>query len=329
MGGSAAYSPPFLETYMSEFTAAQSILDDIQIGIGTWAWGDRLVWGYGRGYEKKDVHDAFFSALTAGITLFDTAEVYGQGQSEYLLGEFLAGVEQPVRVATKFMPYPWRLRRWSLLKALRSSLKRLGVPVVDLYQVHHPMPPVNVETWMSGMTEAVQAGLAREIGVSNYNQSQMQRAFDALAREGIHLASNQVEYSLINREVERNGLLRKCQDLGVKLIAYSPLGMGLLTGKYSASNPPQGIRANKVNFAGRRIERLEPLLTLMKRIGSDHAGKTPAQVALNWCIAKGTLPIPGAKNQAQAEQNAGAVGWSLTEEEVVALDEASDRLEES
>lgn len=329
MGGSAAYSPPFLETYMSEFTAAQSILDDIQIGIGTWAWGDRLVWGYGRGYEKKDVHDAFFSALTAGITLFDTAEVYGQGQSEYLLGEFLAGVEQPVRVATKFMPYPWRLRRGSLLKALRSSLKRLGVPVVDLYQVHHPMPPVNVETWMSGMTEAVQAGLAREIGVSNYNQSQMQRAFDALAREGIHLASNQVEYSLINREVERNGLLRKCQDLGVKLIAYSPLGMGLLTGKYSASNPPQGIRANKVNFAGRRIERLEPLLTLMKRIGSDHAGKTPAQVALNWCIAKGTLPIPGAKNQAQAEQNAGAVGWSLTEEEVVALDEASDRLEES
>jgi aryl-alcohol dehydrogenase-like predicted oxidoreductase len=312
---------------MSELSAGKSVLEEVQIGIGTWAWGDRLVWGYGRGYERKDVREAFLSSLAAGITLFDTAEVYGQGQSETLLGEFMAEAAQPVHIATKFMPYPWRLRRGSLLKALRESLKRLGRPSVDLYQVHHPIPPINVETWMAGMTEAVQAGLIREVGISNYDQSWMQRAFDALAREGIHLASNQVEYSLINRKVEKNGLLRKCQDLGVKLIAYSPLGMGLLTGKYNLSNPPRGIRANRVNFAGRRLERLEPLLTLMKRIGSDHAGKTPAQVALNWCIAKGTLPIPGAKNQVQAEQNAGAVGWSLTEEEVSALDEASDRLE--
>jgi aryl-alcohol dehydrogenase-like predicted oxidoreductase len=226
------------------------------------------------------------------------------------------------------MPFPWRLNRRSLLRALRGSLKRLGLAQVDLYQVHQPLPPVNVETWMAAMAEAVQAGLTRAVGVSNYDQSRMQRAFDALAREGVRLAGNQVEYSLVNRHVEKNGLLNKCLELGVRLIAYSPLGMGLLTGKYTVENPPQGIRAGVYNYNRRVIERMEPLMTAMKRIGSDHAGKTPAQVAINWVICKGALPIPGAKNVAQAEQNAGALDWRLTDEEVAALDAAADRMAE-
>jgi len=230
-----------------------------------------------------------------------------------------------VRVATKFMPYPWRLNQKSLLQALRGSLERLGLEQVDLYQIHFPLPPVNIETWMAALSEAMQTGLTRAVGVSNYDQNRMQRAFDALAREGIHLASNQVEYNLFNRKVEKNGLLKKCQDLGVKLIAYSPLAMGLLTGKYTTSNPPRGIRAGAVNYNRSLLARMEPLMVLMKRIGSNHAGKTPAQVALNWVICKGALPIPGAKNVVQAEQNAGAVGWSLTEDEVSALDEASNQ----
>jgi aryl-alcohol dehydrogenase-like predicted oxidoreductase len=311
---------------MSEMISEQPNLKDAQIGVGTWAWGDRLVWGYGRGYTSSDVCEAYNTSIAEGIRLFDTAEIYGQGQSERLLGEFIARSTQPVLVATKFMPYPWRLSRRSLLRALQGSLKRLGLPFVDLYQIHQPLPPINVETWMAAMTEAVQSGLARAVGVSNYDQSGMQRAYDALAREGIHLASNQVEYSLLNRKVEKNGLLQKCQEMDVKLIAYSPLGMGLLTGKYTFSNPPQGIRAGVVNYNRHLLERMEPLMTLMKRIGSDHAGKTPAQVALNWVICKGALPIPGAKNQAQAEQNAGAVGWKLSDEEVKALDDASDRI---
>jgi aryl-alcohol dehydrogenase-like predicted oxidoreductase len=256
--------------------------------------------------------------------MFDTAEVYGQGQSELLLGEFIKTVDQPLVIATKFMPYPWRLGRGSLLKALRGSLKRLGVEQVDLYQVHQPIPPVNPETWMDAMTEAVQSGLTREVGVSNYDRNWMQRSYVALAREGIRLASNQVEYSLINRKVEKNGLLKQCQEMGVRLIAYSPLGMGLLSGKYTPENPPSGMRGGKYNR--RFLERMTPLLTLIKRIGSDHAGKTPAQVALNWCICKGTLPIPGAKNVGQAEQNVGALGWRLTEEEVALLDEASEKM---
>lgn len=300
------------------------VLKDIAMGVGAWAWGDQLIWGYGRTYNAQDVRQAFDASIAAGIHLFDTAEIYGQGRSETMLGEFLKTTPQKVLVATKFMPYPWRLRRKSLLKALRGSLKRLGLDQVDLYQMHHPLPPVNVETWMAAMTEAVQAGLARAVGVSNYDRSWTQRAYDALIREGIYLTSNQVEYSLTNRKIEKNGLLRHCHELDVTVIAYSPLAMGTLTGKYTPSNPPVGVRASQYNR--RFLERLTPLLTLMKRIGSDHAGKTPAQVALNWVICKGALPIPGAKNLAQAEMNAGALGWSLTEEEVAALDEASDRL---
>lgn len=302
----------------------QSTLQGIEMGVGTWSWGDRLIWGYGRGYSDQDIHQAFDVSVAAGVRLFDTAEVYGQGRSEQLLGEFLKTSPQPLYVATKFMPYPWRLSRGALLRALKGSLTRLGLAQVDLYQIHQPLPPVNVETWMNAMTEAVQAGLTREVGVSNYERNWTQRAYDALAREGIHLASNQVEYSLINRKVEKNGLLKQCQELGVRLIAYSPLGMGLLTGKYTPDQPPSGMRGARYGRAF--LERMTPLLTLMKRIGSDHAGKTPAQIAINWTICKGSLPIPGAKTIAQAEQNAGAVNWRLTDEEVAALDEASDKL---
>ena len=308
---------------MSEAPVGLSVLDGLDIGIGTWAWGDRLVWGYGQGYAAEDVRQVFDASVDAGIRLFDTAEVYGQGRSEQFLGEFLKTTDQRIIVATKFMPYPWRLSKRSLLKALHASLKRLGLPQVDLYQMHTPMPPMNVETWMDAMIEAVQAGLTREVGVSNYDRSWTQRAYDALAREGIHLASNQVEYSLIDRRIEKNGLLKHCQDLGVKVMAYSPLGMGLLTGKYTVDHPMRGFRASA---KGRLQSKVEPLLKLMKHIGSDHAGKTPAQVAINWTICKGTLPIPGAKTLTQAEQNAGAVGWRLADDEVAALDEASDRV---
>jgi len=313
---------------MSDAPGKQPVLETVDFGVGAWAWGDRLMWGYGSGYSAEDVRQAFEASIAAGIRLFDTAEVYGQGQSERLLGEFLKTTAEPLIIATKFMPYPfpWRMSRKSLLRALRGSLKRLGLAQVDLYQVHQPLPPVNPETWMVAMAEAVQAGLTREVGVSNYNRSWMQRSYAALAREGIRLASNQVEYSLINRTVEKNGLLKQCQELSIRLIAYSPLGMGLLSGKYTPENPPPGIRGGRYNR--RFLERMTPLLTLMKRIGSDHAGKTPAQVALNWVICKGALPIPGAKNATQAEQNAGALGWRLTEEEIAALDEVSEFLPE-
>jgi aryl-alcohol dehydrogenase-like predicted oxidoreductase len=304
--------------------AASDIFAGVEIGVGAWAWGDRLVWGYGRGYSLGDLRTVFETAINSGICFFDTAETYGQGQSETILGQFLKTAGREVRVATKFMPFPWRLSRRTLLNALKGSLKRLGLPVVDLYQIHMPLPPVNIETWMEGLAEACQAGLTRAVGVSNYDINQMQRAFDRLQSEGIRLASNQVEFSLLNRKVEKSGLLKLCQELGIKLIAYSPLEMGILTGKYTPENMPPGIRSGRYNR--RYLERVQPLLNLIKHIGTDHTSKTPAQVALNWVICKGALPIPGAKTQLQAEQNAGALGWRLTDEEVSTLDEVSDRV---
>lgn len=299
-------------------------LENVEFGVGTWAWGDSLFWGYGGGYQKEDVREAFQVCLEHQICFFDTAEVYGQGRSERLLGEFIAESGANVLVATKFMPFPWRLTRGRLLHALKKSLERLGMPSVDLYQMHQPLPPVRIETWMEAMAEAYQQGLIRAIGVSNYDRNQTQEAYDALNRLGIRLFSNQVEYSLLQRRIERDGLFDLCRQLGIRVIAYSPLAMGVLTGKYTASNPPGGFRSRR--YSRQLLERVEPLLSEMRKIGSDRGGKTLSQIAVNWVLCKGALPIPGAKNHRQAEENAGAFGWRLTESEVARLDELSDRV---
>lgn len=297
------------------------------LGIGTWAWGDRLYWGYGLGgYSDADLEAAFQTARAAGIDFFDTAELYGRGRSEQLLGGFVRAAGDEVVVATKFFPYPWRLSRDALLRALRGSLERLGLEQVDLYQIHWPYPPLPIWTWMEGLADAVEAGLVQAVGVSNYNPEQTRRAVAALGGREVSLASNQVEYSLLHRQPERNGLLRLCHDLSVTLIAYSPLAQGALTGKYTPENPPSSF-VRRRRFSRERLAQVQPLVALLREIGEARGGKTPAQVALNWVICKGAVPIPGAKNAHQAEDNAGALGWRLTDEEVAALDTASEDLQ--
>lgn len=309
---------------MHALTLGKTTIQIPPLGIGCWSWGDRFFWGFGRNYNEKDVKEAFDSSLAAGINFFDTAEVYGQGRSERLLGEFFHQTNQPVLIATKFFPYPWRLNKTALLRAIQGSIRRLNLERVDLYQIHTPFPPVSIETWAEGLAMAVQNGLARAVGVSNYNTGQMQRAVETLAKYDIPLASNQVDYSLLDRKVELNGLLKTCQDSGVTLIAYSPLGQGVLSGKYSPENPPPGVRSRRYNRA--YLEKIQPLLRLLRDFGRAHIGKTPSQVALNWVIQKGAVPIPGAKNARQAQDNAGALGWQLSVDEVAALDEASLRI---
>jgi aryl-alcohol dehydrogenase-like predicted oxidoreductase len=221
------------------------------------------------------------------------------------------------------MPYPWRLRKGALCSALRASLTRLKLERLDLYQIHFPFPPVPIATWANALAEAVEAGWTRAVGVSNFKPAQMTRAYEALAKRGVPLASNQVEYHLLNRRVERNGLLDLCRQLSVTLIAYSPLGKGLLTGKYTPEIRPPGARGFTVSKA--RLGRIQPLIQRLREIGEAHGGKSPPQVALNWLIAKGTVPIPGAKNARQARENAAALGWSLTAREVTCLDAFGDK----
>lgn len=294
------------------------------MGVGTWAWGDRLVWGYGSGYTDSDLHTAFEICSRAGITFYDTAEVYGFGRSEELLGASIqkTGKSGQVVVATKWFPYPWRLApRRSILKALGRSLKRLGMSQVDLYQVHWPSPLVSIDAAMEGMAAAVKQGLTKGVGVSNYSADQMRQAHAALSKHGFPLATNQIEYSLIHRQPESNGLIDTCRELGVTVIAYSPMGMGMLTGKYTPDHPPTGSRSRR--YSKSFLEKLQPLIALMREIGQQHGGKTPAQVAINWVIARGAIPIPGVKNIRQAEDNIEAINWALTDDEVSALNDAS------
>jgi aryl-alcohol dehydrogenase-like predicted oxidoreductase len=291
------------------------------LGIGAWAWGEHLYWGYGRSYGEPEVKSAFEACLDVGINFFDTAEIYGRGNSERLLGNFIRHNAKPVIVATKFMPFPWRIKKSQMLTALRSSLERLGLSKVDLYQIHSPASIVSIKTWSNGLADVVENGLAQTVGVSNFRVSQMRRSLIALKQRGITLASNQVEFNLLNRDIEYNGLLSFCQDFGVTLLAYSPLAQGLLTGKYSLRNPPSGIRGFR--YRADLLRRISPLLRLMTDIGREHNGKTIAQVALNWTMSKGTIPIVGVKTDRQVRENTGALGWCLSPSQVKALDKLS------
>ena len=174
------------------------------------------------------------------------------------------------------------------------------------------------------MADAVQNQLIQAVGVSNFDLVQTERANEALRKFGVSLASNQVEYSLVNRKIEKNGLLDYCQSNGIKVIAYSPLGMGVLTGKYSVDNPMPGFRGNR--YGKKDLLRLKPLLDQVKIIGAEHGGKSASQVALNWLRAKGAMPIPGAKTVSQAEQNTDILNWTLSEDEVSRLDAISDKV---
>jgi aryl-alcohol dehydrogenase-like predicted oxidoreductase len=306
-------------------TQDAGIFNGIELGIGTWQWGDRMMWGYGRGYGDTDLREAFDASLEAGITFFDTAEAYGWGRSERILGGFAKEAGRQLVIATKYIPFPWRLRKLRLSIALRDSLARLGMDTVDLYQIHQPFPPMPVTWWADALADAVGAGLARAVGVSNYSPAQMERARLTLAKRGTPLASNQVNYSLLDRRSERNGLLAACLEHNITLIAYSPIAKGVLSGKYTPDNPPPGLRRR---IYGGRLAAIQPLIGLLREIGSAHGaahgGKTPAQVALNWVICKGALPIVGVKNAQQVRDNVGAMGWRLAADEVAALDAASE-----
>jgi aryl-alcohol dehydrogenase-like predicted oxidoreductase len=293
------------------------------LGVGAWAWGTTRLWGYGKEYNRSDVGRAFRASMAEGVTLFDTAEMYGSGASERIIGEMLreGAFEGTPVIATKFAPLPYRLSARSLLKAVDKSLERLGIETIDLYQIHFPNPIFKINGLMDALAETVKAGKVRRVGVSNYGADQMKRAHDRLASHGVSLASNQVEYSLLQRAPETNGVLEACRDLGVTLIAYSPIAKGLLTGKYGpGGDRPSGlVRRMGRAFGEQNLKKIEPVLNILREIGEAH-DKQPAQVALNWLITqRSTFPIPGAKNELQARQNAGALGWEMTGEEAEKL----------
>jgi pyridoxine 4-dehydrogenase len=317
-----------------------------KMGCGTWAWGNRLLWDYQETMDAE-LKAVFEYCVSHGVTLFDTGDSYGtgklSGQSEKLLGRFSAAYQgqnsedqdsagqnlagqnsEKICLATKLAPYPWRLTRASMVSAAQASAQRLGR--LDLVQLH--WSTANYLPWqegplLDGLAEVCRQGLAQGIGLSNFGPKRLRLAHKRLAEQGVKVQTLQVQYSLLSTyPVTELELKAVCDELGIQLIAYSPLALGLLTGKYTdKADLPKGLR----RFAlGQILPGIKPLLNGLKEVATVHE-KTMAQVALNWCMCKGTLPIPGAKNLQQAQQNTGALGWQLSSAEVSELDRASAR----
>ena len=295
------------------------------IGVGTISWGDASR-GFGTTFREKDAFDAFQRARKSGINFFDTAEVYGyKGQkyeqsAEEILGRFVKNddsiIKDEVVVGSKVFTIPWtnalmgggiRLGKESLVKAGKESVKRMGGRRMDLWSIHFPFPSFSQDALMSALEESLDLGLTRAVGVSNYNTEQLERAFEILEKRGIPLASNQIEYSVVNRKAEKEGLIQSCLDRDVKVVAHSPL---------------KALKTTEIE------EKYVIMNKLCEFIGQvNGGGKSKVSVMLNYCMAKGTIPIPGVKRVEHIEDIENAMGWTLDEESVLTIDEKMDYLD--
>jgi aryl-alcohol dehydrogenase-like predicted oxidoreductase len=285
------------------------------IGLGTWQFGS-TEWGYGAEYNRVEAGSIVRRALELGVNLIDTAEFYGFGRSERIVGEAMRGRRDQVFLATKIFPIglpfmtPWRAR---------GSARRLGVDRIDLYQLHWPSPLFPPRATMPRMRRLVGQGLVAHAGVSNHNLAQWQEAETAF---GGPLLSNQVLFNLVERRPERE-LLPWAQQNGRVIIAYSPLGQGLLSGKYQDSPPRNLVRSRRSSFSAANRARLAPLIAALREIGDRHSA-TPAQVSLAWLIRKpNVVAIPGASSVLQVEENIAAADIVLSDEEASRLDSLS------
>jgi aryl-alcohol dehydrogenase-like predicted oxidoreductase len=299
--------------YLSIDTAKQIS----RIGLGTWQFGSRD-WGYGEPYAGQEAHAIVRRALELGVTLFDTAEIYGYGRSERILGVALGDDKESVFLATKIFPIvpvaPVVEQR------AVASANRLGARRLDLYQVHQPNPLVRDGTIMRGMRALQRVGLVGEVGVSNYPLDRWRAAEDAL---GTRVLSNQVRYNLVARSPERD-LLPFAESHSRIVIAYSPLAQGLLSGRYDRDNRPANrVRAANPLFLPDNIERASDLIAVLREVADAHSA-SPAQIALAWVIHHPAVAaIPGASSIEQLESNVAAADIALTDDEYQALQVAS------
>ena len=276
---------------------------------------------------QEDMNGIIKAALDGGINWFDTAEMYGRGRSERGLANALRAAEKKddeVIVATKWFPM-FRTAR-NIPRTISDRLHFLDGYSIDLYMVHQPWGFSPPEAEMDAMADLVQVGKIRSVGVSNFNAEQMRRAQMALQKRGLLLAVNQVQYSLLHRKIETNGVLAAARELGVTITAWSPLASGLLTGKFHKdpeilNQTPFGRRMQ----LRREIERSRPLIQALEEVAIKHDA-TPAQIALNWLIhfqGEIVVAIPGASKAKQAEESAGVMNFRLSDEEMNRLDKLS------
>jgi aryl-alcohol dehydrogenase-like predicted oxidoreductase len=288
------------------------------VGLGTWQFGSPE-WGYGAEYDSKEAGAILNRALDLGITVIDTAEIYGFGRSEKIVGRALGDRRAEAFIASKILPV---LPIGPVVESrVAGSLRRLGIDKLDLYQLHQPNPVVPLRATMPVFAKLVDEGKIANVGVSNYSLQRWQAAEDAY---GGPVLSNQVRYNLLDRRPERE-LLGWAKEQGRIIIAYSPVAQGLLSGRYDVDNKPQGtMRSGSAAFSEEHLERVKPVLDVLREVAKSH-GATPAQISLAWLIRRpGVVVIPGASSVAQVEANAAAADIELTDDEDRALTAASD-----
>eukprot|EP00592_Proboscia_alata_P007114 CAMPEP_0194355798 /NCGR_PEP_ID=MMETSP0174-20130528/3662_1 /TAXON_ID=216777 /ORGANISM="Proboscia alata, Strain PI-D3" /LENGTH=392 /DNA_ID=CAMNT_0039125221 /DNA_START=28 /DNA_END=1206 /DNA_ORIENTATION=- len=325
-------------------------IDISAMGAGTWSWGNFLLLNFGASY-----YDEIFGACSVlgvcVVFLFSPADLCCSfelnGRAEILLGQFekryLSQISEdessipfpnfvfgkqesvsPQQVATKFAPYPWRISRSSMVNAARESLRRLDQEKLALAQLHWSTAnyqPFQEKALWEGIADVYDEGLCSAIGVSNYGPQQLLKISQRMEERNVPIATAQIQYSLMTyKDPLTSGMDEVCKDMGTRVIAYSPLCLGLLTGKYSLETntlPPPGNPRRQLFTE--LLPGAKELLNLLEAV-SIETGKTQSQIAINWTICKGGVPIPGAKNLKQAQENLGAIGWKLKDDVVEELD---------
>jgi len=301
------------------------------IGLGCWQFSKNgnfagKFWPF---LEDELIMDIIRVSLEGGINWFDTAELYGNGASERILAKSLVAlgkVPGDVLISTKW----WPMFRWasSIIKTIDERLSCLEPFPIDLYQVHQPYSFSSEVSEMEAMAKLVRAKKIKQVGVSNFSASRMRRSWETLQKSGINLLSNQVSYSLLDRKIESNGVLDAAKELGITIIAYSPLAQGLVTGKFH-DNPELlkniGYRKYTSRFKPKGLERSRPVTELVKKLARKYEA-TPSQVALNWLIyfhGDTVVAIPGATKPQHVKENVGAMKFRLSPEDMQLLDEVS------
>jgi len=305
------------------------------LGLGCWQFsrGQGFAGKYWTVISDEEIQKIVLASLEGGINWFDTAEAYGGGESERALARALSGLTRSpgdVIIATKWRPM-FRTSK-SILQTIGTRLKNLDGFPIDLYQIHNPFSFSSIRAQMDAMARLAKDKKIRSIGVSNFSAKQMRKAQEELSRHGLELASNQVRYNLLHRKIETNGVLDTAKELGISLIAYSPLAQGILSGRFhddpNLVQRPAGYRKYMSAFKPKGLEKTRPVIRALKELAGKYQA-TPSQVALNWLInfqGEVVVAIPGATKVAQAKENVGALRFQLTKDEMDDLGKISAKL---
>ena len=294
-----------------------------KIALGTWAWGTGAFGGdtvFGSNNNVENLKPVLDAAMNKGLNLWDTATAYGMGESEKILGSFVAGEKREnVEVSTKFTPQLAEIYGNSVEKMAQASMERMGIDYIDIYWIHNPM---DVERWTPGLIPLLQSGKVKRVGMSNHNIAEIRRANGILSEAGFKVSAVQNHFSLLYRSSEKGGVLDYCKANGIEFWSYMVLEQGALSGKYNKENPlpAESDRGKKYNPV---LEQLETLTNEMSAIGKKY-GASCSQIGIAWAIAKGTLPLIGATKEPHVIEAAEAAEIQLTAEEIARLEALAD-----